>query len=253
MKSSFEVQLPVFEGPFDLLLFFIEQQELDIHDIPIAKISAHFFAYIQQVEVLELDTAGNFVRVAATLMRIKARMLLPTEALLEEEGEDPRTTLAEQLLRYKQFKAAANELQALSEERHKMYPRGNVEESYISLEKKYSTESTLQTLSLHKLLQSYRQLYNRYLLEQKAPPKQPIWRYPYSVSQQKQTLLRRVSKEERIRFLALLDEEESSEARRLLCVFNLLATLELWQQGEIHVQGTSEYNEFYLLAKKKKV
>ena len=251
MKNSFQVQLPVFEGPFDLLLFFIEQQELDIHDIPIAKISAHFFAYLQQVKELELDTAGDFVRVAATLIRIKARMLLPTEAPFEaEEGEDPRAALAEQLLRYKQFRTVAEPLQQLAEKRHKKYARGNLEESYAILEQKYDAESTLQTLSLHKLLQSYRQLYNRHLLQQQSPSKQQIWRYPYSVSRQKKKILERLYKVGRIRFLSLLEEEDTLEEKRLLCIFNLLATLELWQQGKIQVQGTSEYNEFYLLSKK---
>lgn len=248
------MQLPVFEGPFDLLLFFIEREELDIYDIPIAQISTHFFTYLQQMQELELDIAGDFVRVAARLMQIKARMLLPIEHLSpeNEENEDPRAALAAQLLRYKQFKAAAEALQHLASARSKQYARGNRDIAFSDLQEKYSAERALQTLSLHRLLQTYRRCSTQHRLREQTPPTHQIWRYPYTVPQQKRFLLKRLSEVQPLHFLSLLEHESASDARRLLCIFNLLATLELWQQGDIQVQSSEEYNTFYLQAAPKR-
>ena len=93
-QENFEVKLPLFEGPFDLLLFFIERDELDIYDIPISKITNDFLAYIQQMEQLNIEVASEFILVAATLMRIKSKMLLPRPQLDEQGNEiDPREEL----------------------------------------------------------------------------------------------------------------------------------------------------------------
>src|SRR3989442_414426 len=110
MQDTFEIKLPQFEGPFDLLLFFIERDELDIYNIPIAKITSDFLAHIRQMNQLNMEVASEFILVAATLMRIKAKMLLPRPELDEQGNEiDPRKTLIDQLLVYKQFKDAAEE------------------------------------------------------------------------------------------------------------------------------------------------
>ena len=96
------IKLQQFEGPFDLLLFFIERDELDIYDIPIAKITGDFLDYIRQMETLNLDLASEFILVAATLIRIKARLLLPRKELDENNQEiDPRKELIQKLLEYK--------------------------------------------------------------------------------------------------------------------------------------------------------
>ena len=90
-ELSYEIKLPFFEGPFDLLLFFIERDELDIHDIPIHQITSEFLEYIRQMEDMNIEIASEFILVAATLMRIKSRMLLPRPELDEEGNEiDPR-------------------------------------------------------------------------------------------------------------------------------------------------------------------
>ena len=86
-QDSFEISLPQFEGPFDLLLFFIERDELDIHDIPVAKITGDFLDYIRQMNALNIELASEFIFVAATLMRIKAKMLLPRPELDEAGNE----------------------------------------------------------------------------------------------------------------------------------------------------------------------
>ena len=102
---TFEIKLPLFEGPFDLLLFFIQRDELDIYDIPISKITDDFLSYLKDLEKLNVDVASEFILVAATLMRIKAKMLLPRPQLDEEGNEiDPRDELVKHLLEYKKYK-----------------------------------------------------------------------------------------------------------------------------------------------------
>ena len=103
---SYEIKLPLFEGPFDLLLFFIERDEIDIMDIPISKITNDFFEYISDLESMNIEVASEFIVVAATLMRIKSKMLLPRLSLDEEGNEiDPREELVEHLIEYKKYKS----------------------------------------------------------------------------------------------------------------------------------------------------
>ncbi len=109
-NSNYTIKLSQFEGPFDLLLFFIERDELDIYDIPIAKITEDFLAYVREMESLNLDLASEFILVAATLIRIKAKMLLPRKELDENNEEiDPRKELVQKLLEYKAVKEAITE------------------------------------------------------------------------------------------------------------------------------------------------
>ena len=113
VEEGFEVKLPQFEGPFDLLLFFIERDELNIHDIPIARITDDFLNYIQHLNSLNMEVASEFIFVAATLMRIKAKMLLPRPELDAEGNEiDPKQDLVQKLIEYKKFRLAAEELTA---------------------------------------------------------------------------------------------------------------------------------------------
>jgi len=115
---SFEIKLPLFEGPFDLMLFFIERDELDIYDIPISKITHDFLDYIQALESMEIEVASEFILFAATLMKIKSRMLLPRPELNEQGEEiDPREELIRNLLEYKKYKSVVEELSVLELER----------------------------------------------------------------------------------------------------------------------------------------
>src|SRR6185436_13544759 len=105
-QENFEVKLPLFEGPFDLLLFFIERDELDIYDIPIAKVTVVFLNYLKRLEMLNVDVAGGLILVAATLMRIKSKILLPRPQIDEAGNEtDPREELVKHLLEYKKYKS----------------------------------------------------------------------------------------------------------------------------------------------------
>lgn len=119
----FTVKLSEFEGPLDLLLFFIKRDELDIYDIPIAKIAKEFFDYLHFMESLDLEVAGEFLVVAAELMQIKVKMLLPPEPG-EEEETDPRASLVKRLIEYKRFKEMATRMADQEEERMKVRERG---------------------------------------------------------------------------------------------------------------------------------
>src|SRR5271170_7240553 len=110
-EESFEIKLAQFEGPFDLLLFFIERDELEIHDIPIARITDDFLSYIHQMTSLNMELASEFIFVAATLMRIKAKMLLPRYEVDDEQNEaDTKEELIRKLIEYKKFKELCEEL-----------------------------------------------------------------------------------------------------------------------------------------------
>ena len=125
LKSPLGVRLPVFEGPLDLLLYLIRRDQLDIYDIPIGHITEQYLGMLKLLEVLDLEVAGDFLVMAASLMRLKARMLLPTWPEGEEEDEDdPRSELVRQLLEYRQFKEVAQRLQTKEEERRLLFGRG---------------------------------------------------------------------------------------------------------------------------------
>ena len=112
--EKFEIKLPLFEGPFDLLLFFIERDELDIYDIPIAQITDDFLQYLDHLEQLNVEVASEFILVAATLMRIKAKMLLPRPVIDEDGNEiDPREELVRHLLEYKKYKSVVSTLSVI--------------------------------------------------------------------------------------------------------------------------------------------
>ena len=122
----YRIKLTDFEGPLDLLLFFIKRDELDIYDIPIARIAKEFSDYMHYLQELDLEIAGEFLVVAAELMQIKVKMLLPPEPG-EEEDTDPRTNLVQRLVEYKRYKEMAFEMKKLEEEQFKVSYRGYYE------------------------------------------------------------------------------------------------------------------------------
>lgn len=125
---SYQVRLPEFEGPFELLFHLIEREEVDIWDIPIARITEQYLEYIASIQELDLELAGEFLVMAATLLALKARLLLPSPSGPDgETGEaDPRLELVERLLEYRRFKETAQALRELAAGRDRLYPRGNM-------------------------------------------------------------------------------------------------------------------------------
>lgn len=122
----YKIKLPVFEGPFDLLLYLIRKNEIDIYDIPIAQITREYLEYIELMQMLDLEIAGEFIEMVATLILIKTRMLLPQPvAEGEDMPEDPRLQLTLQLLEYKRFKETSEKLQEIEEQRRRYFPRAS--------------------------------------------------------------------------------------------------------------------------------
>jgi segregation and condensation protein A len=124
-EKSYQVNLDLFEGPLDLLLFLVKKDDLDVHNIPVAHITTEYLAYLELMKEFNLDVAGEFLVMAATLMAIKARSLLPSEAMAEgDEGPDPTAELTQKLLEYQKFKAASQFLQGKADEMADVYWRG---------------------------------------------------------------------------------------------------------------------------------
>ena len=129
-RVPYQIKLPIFEGPLDLLLHLIRENRIDIYDIPIASVTDQYLRYLSMMEALDLEIAGEFIVMAATLLEIKSRMLLPpsvTGEEDEEEGIDPRAELVERLLEYEKYKQAASMFRDWEEERQKLFVRGESE------------------------------------------------------------------------------------------------------------------------------
>ena len=165
-EELFEIKLPQFEGPFDLLLFFIERDELDIHDIPISRITDDFLSYIHQMATLNIELASEFIFVAATLMRIKAKMLLPRYENPDGESEvDHKEELVRRLIEYKKFKELCEELKPYEEERFKQEKRGNIAYDIEQTEKVAQPGEELTDLTLYRLMIVYDRMMRRYAAE----------------------------------------------------------------------------------------
>src|ERR1043165_4605638 len=144
-QENFEVKLPLFEGPFDLLLFFIERDELDIYDIPIATITKDFLEYVHHMETLNVELASEFILVAATLMRIKSKMLLPRPQLDEQGNEiDPREELVKHLMEYKKYKSVVDQFHKMEETELMKEKRGNLMKELRQLAESTNVEAELQ-------------------------------------------------------------------------------------------------------------
>jgi segregation and condensation protein A len=239
---SFEVKLPLFEGPFDLLLFFIQRDELDIHDIPISKITEDFLDYIHHLERMNVEVASEFILVAATLMRIKAKMLLPRPVLSEEGVEiDPREELVRHLLEYKKYKSIIGELAKLESDRLDREKRGNVLKEIKNLAEVSNVEVELQDLDLYKLLKVYQKVMQRYEYE-KNKPVHKVVQYPYTISQQKTEILNYLSNKEKLSF----EEVIKDNPQKIAVIFNFLAILELLQLQMITIHLGEGFNNFWI-------
>src|ERR1700744_3438026 len=185
VEEGFEIKLPQFEGPFDLLLFFIERDELDIHDIPIARITDDFLNYIHQMNRLNIELASEFIFVAATLMRIKAKMLLPRHEAEDGENEiDHKEDLISKLIEYKKFKEVCEELRPYEDERFKQEKRGNIIHDLEQVDKVPLPGEELQELSLYRLMMVYERLVRNHE-ERSREVTHTIVEYPYTIEKQK--------------------------------------------------------------------
>jgi len=244
---SFEIKLPLFEGPFDLLLFFIERDELDIYDIPIAKITSDFLDYLHHLENMNIEVASEFIVVAATLMRIKAKMLLPRPQLDELGNEiDPREELVKHLLEYKKYKSVLGELSKMEEDRDNMESRGNLLKEVHKLSESTNVEAELQHLDLYKLLKVYQKVLKRFEAEKNKPTHQVV-QHPFTIAQKKEYILDVIKLQQKISFVALIEKEPYKVA----VIYNFLAILELLQLNELMIYVGDGFNNFWIEEREK--
>ena len=200
-QENFEIKLPLFEGPFDLLLFFIERDELDIYDIPISTITQDFLTYVHQMEHLNIEVASEFILVAATLMRIKSKMLLPRPQLDEQGNEiDPRDELVKHLLEYKKYKSVVETFHKMEEAELMKEKRGNIIKELKSLAEITNVEAELQDVTIFKLMSVFEKVIKRFEAEKNKPVHQVI-QYPYTIENQKKYLVDELLKKDRVSFV----------------------------------------------------
>ena len=244
-KMSFEVKIPLFEGPFDLLLFFIERDELDIYDIPISRITHDFLEYLKELEKLNMEVASEFILVAAKLMRIKAKMLLPRPQLDEEGNEiDPREELVKHLLEYKKYKSVLLQLSEMESEMMLREKRGNIEKEIKKLSESVNVESELQDVDLYKLLRVFQKVMFRFETAAEMPTHK-IVQYPFTIEQQKDFILERLREKKKLSFVQVIEYNRG----RLAVIYNFLAILELLQLQLISVTLGEGFNNFWIGSK----
>jgi segregation and condensation protein A len=240
--NSYLVHLPQFEGPFDLLLYFIERDELDIYDIPISKITDDFLHYIHTLENLQIEVAAEFIAVAARLMKIKAAMLLPRyQPDANPDATDPRIELVDRLIEFKRYKAAQEPMQAMEWEQLMRYARGNYELKQLSTDEVEGIE-TLKPVSVYALFQAFKTVMERHTLQQQQP-KHVIQAYPYTVEAVRTGLMDRITHEKKINFETLV----TLKPEKIYLVFCFLSILELVQQHRIQVVIGEGYNNFWIM------
>jgi len=240
--ETYNIKTTQFEGPFDLLLFFIERDEIDINDIPIAQITQDFLEYIRHLESLNLDVASEFILVAATLMRIKAKMLIPRKEIDAAGNEiDPREELVQKLLEYKKFKSVIEEFSQLEDTRNFKFLRGNIETEWKSLADKALVDVELESLSLYKLFHTFHQLLSKFENRSNKPlPK--IVTYQYSIEDQQSFILSKMKQKKKLNFIDLFTGLEN----RIHAVVTFLALLELLNLQNITILQGEGTNNFWL-------
>jgi segregation and condensation protein A len=247
IEEGFGIKLPQFEGPFDLLLFFIERDELEIQDIPIAKIADDFLDYIHQMTSLDMEIASEFIFVAATLMRIKAKMLLPRYDTDEAGNEiDHKEELIRKLVEYKRIKDICDELRPYEDERFKQEKRGNINYDLENIEKVAIPGEELEDISLYKLMMLYERLTRNYESRSKQVT-HTVEQYPYSIEQQKEAIKKLLSINKMLDFKAIAANSEN----KVHFVYNFLAMLEMLQQELVDIQVGLGYNNFWISPKLK--
>ena len=218
----YKIHLDNFEGPIDLLLYFIKRDEIDIYDIPISDITKEFIDTIEEWEKLHLHIAGDFIVMASSLMRIKARMLLP-RAKIDEEGAiiDPRTELVNQLVEYKRFKDASDMLKNLSNERGSKFSRQI--EPLLSKDVNEIEKDMVLNVSLYDLARTFKiAMDSKPVVSSLEMQKEPI-----KLEQQKEFIYKYFDGDGRLRFSSILDKLKS----RMEVVVTFLAILDLVREG----------------------
>ena len=238
--ESYQIKLPQFEGPFDLLLFFIERDELDIYDIQITKIINDFIAYMHSAEDLNIELSREFILFVSTLMRIKAKMLLPRKELDAQGNEiDPRQELVDKILEYKRFKEASTKMAEMEAIRMLMVKRGNLQKEIAQIGEEAGEGTEIQTITMFKLMKAFEKVMQR-LYDRNHKPQHVVYRYNYTMESSREHMMELVHKERTITFEKLFDICEN----RIHAIFLFLSMLELIQQKYMMIITGEGRNNF---------
>jgi segregation and condensation protein A len=237
-QKDYKVELEVFEGPLDLLLYLIKKDEVDIYNIPIESVTTQYMEYLNLMHMLDLNIAGEFIVMAATLMMIKSRMLLPVEERgeMEEEEEDPRWDLVRQLVEYKKFKDAANYLQEREAHQEDIFSLGH---EGVVLEPD-DPGIVLRDISIFDLISAFNDILKN------ARPEEigEIFADRFTVSDKIEVILQTIRKTKRVAFTELF--EKTASRHEVICTF--LALLELIRLRQVSVRQNDRFGEIEILS-----
>jgi segregation and condensation protein A len=246
VQQSYKIEIEQFNGPFDLLLFFIERDELDINDIPIAKITDDFLSYIKQMEALNIDLASEFILVAATLCRIKAKMLIPRKQVNEEGEEiDPREELIQRLIEYKKYKSVIEELRTLESDRAQKSNRPYAVKELEDIATKALVDTELESLSLFRLLKTFERVMARFDDRTSKKTVHKIHNYSYTIQGQQTYVIDLIVEKERASFEDVFETLEN----RMHAIITFLGLLELLNLQKIGIILREGVNNFWLVPK----
>lgn len=245
-NTSYQIKLAQFEGPFDLLLFFIERDELDIYNIPITRITNDFLDYIHQQEAVNIELSSEFILFVSTLMRIKAKMLLPRKELDAQGNEiDPREELVNKILEYKKFKEASAQMAEMEAMRMLMVKRGNIQKELSNIGEEAGEGTEIQNITIFKLMKAFEKAMQKYS-DRINKPVHTVVQYRYTMETSRQEMLSLAREEKTLAFEKIFEKTEN----RVHAIFLFLSLLELVQGkflkiiiGEGRNNFIIEYNE----------
>lgn len=232
----YKIRLEHFEGPLDLLLFFIKRDELNIYDIPISKITKEFLEYVNYIRMLDLETAGEFILMASTLMHIKVRMLLPRE--VDEKGEeiDPRADLVKALLEYKRYKEVSEELAFLESNQRKINFRGNFSADPIETPNEYGI--LLKNITVYDIARAFKKVIEGI----KPEPVHQIRKINITIEEQINFIMSKIDEYTNLHFLTLVHGMKE----KIRVVITFIAILELVKMQRISLKESSNFNDFVI-------
>ncbi|GAB5465160.1 MAG: segregation/condensation protein A [Candidatus Kapaibacteriales bacterium] len=236
---SYKLDLPIFEGPFELLLYFIRRDEIDIYDIPISRITTEFLEYVNIIKEIELEMAGDFVLMASQLMYIKSQMLLPREPMEDgEEIEDPRSGIVQSLLEYQRYKEAAEEMRALSDKNSFILFRQHrdAEKSMVAENELYKNATFID------LIKAYKKMHDR--LSEKKIDSHVIRFSPVTIEEQSKFIRLSLKSKKNISFTNLV-----KDYNKLNLVVTFLAILELIKHQEIIIVQSDNFDDIFISSK----
>lgn len=241
-NETYQIKLAEFEGPFDLLLFFIERDELDIYNIPITKITNDFLTFIHSTEKLNIELSSEFILFVSTLMRIKAKMLLPRKEIDALGNEiDPRQELIDKILEYKKFKEASTQMAEMEAIRMLMVKRGNLHKELIQIGEDAGEGTEIQAVTLFKLMKAFEKVAQR-LHEKNNRPVHTVVQYTYTMEESRSYILDSCKEDKTLSFEKIFDICQD----RIHAIFLFLSLLELIQLEYMSIVTGEGRNNFLI-------